>query len=157
LEHIGDYFSWKFEDFNGDGYKDIFLDKGGNVPELFDLLIYVPSIESFRQVINFDKFPAPVKIRGTRYFYSYHKSGCADMDWGSDLFYIHNYEATRIGNISGYECENSGIKDGLYIYKFHDKNKMLIKTLPIDKIHKIKDDKWGFIKEYWTKHCKLFV
>gem|GEM_PF-5245252 len=34
--------------------------------------------------------PPPQRINGTHYFYSYHKSGCADMDWDSDLFYIHN-------------------------------------------------------------------
>ena len=157
LKHPGDYFTWEFKDFNKDGYKDIYLDKGGNTPGRFDLLIYVPTTKSFEQVKNFEAFPAPEKIKGTKYYYSYHRSGCADMNWDSDLFYIKEYKVLRIGNISGRECENSGIKDGIYINKCRDEKKRLIKTFPIDTAHKFKEDKWGFIKEYWAKNYKSFL
>jgi hypothetical protein len=133
------------------------LDKGGNTPERFDLLLYVPATKSFRQIKNFENFPAPEKINGTKYYYSYHKSGCADANWDSDLFYINNFKAIRIGNISGRQCENSGIKDGLYINKFRNEKKILFKTFNIDTINKYKDYKWGFIKEYWVKNYKLFL
>ena len=156
LKHSGDYFTWEFKDFNKDGYKDIYLDKGGNTPERFDLLLYASTTKSFRQVKDFEYFPAPENISGTKYFYSYHKSGCADMNWDSDLFYIKDFKAVRLANISGNECENSGIKDGLYINKLSGEKKLLFKTLPIDTVHKFKDDKWGFIKKYWTEHYKLF-
>lgn len=157
LRHQGDYFGWKFEDFNKDGYKDIYLDKGGNTPEMFDLLLYVPLTKFFRQVKSFENFPAPVKIGTTKYYYSYHKSGCADANWDSDLFYIGNFKAIRIGNISGRQCQNSGIKDGLYINKLRNEKKILLKTLNIDTINKYKDNKWGFIEEYWTKNYELFL
>ncbi|HRH50674.1 MAG TPA: hypothetical protein PLP23_18105 [Panacibacter sp.] len=157
LKHSGEYFTWNFKDFNKDGYKDIYLDKGGNTPEWFDLLLYVPTTKSFRQVKDFEHFPAPERISGTKYFYSYHKSGCADMDWDSDLFYIKDFKAIRLANISGRECENSGIKDGLYINKLRGEKKILFKVLAIDTVHAYKEDKWGFIKAYWTKNHKLFL
>ena len=157
LRHLGDYFTWEFKDFNKDGYKDIYLEKGGNTPERFDLLLYVTTTRVFRQVKDFEYFPAPENIKGTRYFYSYHKSGCADMNWDSDLFYIKDCKAIRLANISGNECENSGIKDGLYITKVLGAKKFLFKTLSIDTVHTYKEDKWGFIKEYWTKNYKIFL
>ena len=157
LKHAGDYFTWEFKDFNRDGYKDIYLDKGSNIPERFDLLLYVAATKSFRQIKDFEKFPAPEKIDGAKYYYSYHKSGCADMNWDSDLFYIKDYKAIRLANISGRECENSGIKDGLYINKLRGEKKILLKTLAIDTVHTYKEDKWRFIKAYWTKNYKLFL
>ena len=157
LKHLGDYFIWEFKDFNKDGYKDIYLDKGGNTPERFDLLLYVPTTKLFRQVKEFENFPAPENITGTKYYYSYHKSGCADMNWDSDLFYIKDFKAIRLANISGRECENSGIKDGLYINKLIGDKKLLFKTLPIDTVHKFENDKWAFIKKYWSENYKLFL
>ena len=157
MEHSGDYFTWKFKDFNKDGYKDIYLDKGGNTPEWFDLFLYEPKTRSFRQIKGFEHFPAPENIGGTKFYYSYHKSGCADMNWDSDLFYIKNYTAIKIGNISGRECQDNGIKDGLYISKLSGEKKLPYKTLPIDTVHKFKDEKWGFIKKYWTENYKLFL
>ena len=157
LKHPGDYFTWQFKDFNEDGFKDIYLDKGGNTPEWFDLLLYVSSTKSFRQIKNFENFPAPEKINGTNYYYSYHKSSCADANWDSDLFRISNFKAIRIGNISGRQCDNSGIEDGLYIYKLRNEKLILFKTLKIDTLNQYKDHKWGFIKDYWTKNYKLFL
>jgi len=156
LRYSGDYFTWVFKDFNKDGYDDIYLDKGGNTPEWFDLLLYVPTTNSFRQVKGFEDFPAPENISGTKYFYSYHKSGCADMNWDSDLFYIKNFKAIRLANISGRECGNEGITDGLYISKVIGENKIPFKTLPIDTIHKFKQHKWKFIKKYWTENYNSF-
>jgi hypothetical protein len=156
LTHSGDSFTWEFKDFNQDGYKDIYLDKGGNTPERFDLLLYVPSAKTFRPIKNFENFPAPIKIVGTKYYYSYHKSGCADMNWDSDLFYIKDFKVIRIGNISGRECRNTGIKDGLYIYRLLGQKKTLIKTLPLDTAHNFKEGKWEFIKKYWTSNYKIF-
>ncbi len=157
LEHAGDYFSWEFKDFNKDGYKDIFLDHGGNTPGRFDLLLYIPATKSFRQIKDFESFPDPAEIIGTKYFYSYHRSGCADMNWDSDLFYIKNYKAIRVANISGCECGKSGIKDGLYISRIRGEKKILFKTLPIETIYKNKGDKWKFIKVYWAKNNRFFM
>jgi hypothetical protein len=62
-----------------------------------------------------------------------------------------------VGNISGRQCENSGEKDGLYINKFKDQKKILMKTMPIDTIRNYKNNKWGFIKEYWNRNYKEFL
>lgn len=79
------------------------------------------------------------------------------MNWDSDLFNIQNFKAVRIGNISGRECENSGIKDGVYINTVRGEKKTLVKTLPASTLAKYKDHKWGFIKDYWTRNYKQFL
>lgn len=152
----GDYFTWEMKDFDGDGNKDLFLDKGGNTPEWYDVLVFV-SADRYKKVDGFHLFPAPTQIKGTPYFYSYHKSGCADNNWDSDLFYVKNFKAIRIGNISGNACENSGTKGGVYINKVRGERTTRLKTLPVDTLATYKDYKWGFIKSYWTKNYKLFL
>ena len=149
----GSFFSLDFRDFNKDGYKDIFLDPGGNTPECFDLFLFVPPTGKFKQVKDFGFFPAPEQINKTKYYYSYHKNGCADLAWVSDLFYIKNFVAIRIGSISGDGC---GVKDGINIYKVKAGEKILFKTLPINTIKKYKEYKWGFIREYWNNNFRAF-
>ena len=152
----GEYFTWELRDFNGDGNKDILLDKGGNTPERYDLLLF-NSTNRYILIEEFDLFPAPTQIKGTKYYYSYHRSGCADMNWDSDLFYIQNFKAIRIGNISGRECEKGGVKVGLYINKVQGETKTLVNTLPIATLGTFKNHKWGFIKTYWTNKYKQFL
>lgn len=151
------YISVEFRDFNKDGYKDLFLDLGGNTPERYDLLLFNPKELKFVAVKDFRDFPAPVMIPGTWYYYSYHKSGCADLNWDSDLFYIKGNKVIKIGTISGRECNDSGVKDGLYVYKQKRAGKKLYKSLPIQTIYKYKEHKWGFIKQYWERNFKDFV
>lgn len=148
--------NFEFDDFNADGMKDIRVHFLGNVP--FDeLLLFDKTKKNFRLVKDFHDFPEPIALQGTKYYYSYHRSGCADMDWDSDLFYLDNYKAIRIGNIAGRQCDNrDGVKDAVYIHKVNGTKETLFKTLPIDTIWKYKDVKWGFIKEYWTKNYKQF-
>jgi hypothetical protein len=156
LKRRSDYRTCHFDDFNSDGYKDVFLEISGNTPDQFDLFLYVSKTKSFQQLKGFGNFPSAKRNNGTAYYYSYHKSGCADMNWDSDLFYISNFRAIRIANISGKECGNSGVNDGLYISKVQGDQKTLVKTLPIETIHKFKDDKWEFIKRYWIKNYRIF-
>lgn len=152
------YFDAEFKDFNKDGHQDIILHYSSNAPMVLDLFLYDATTGRFREVKDFRDFPAPEHIKGTKFYYSYHKSGCADMNWDSDLFYIKNYKAIRIGNIAGRQCNNrDGVKDAVYIYKVLGDKEKLFKTLPIDTIWKYKDFKWGFIKEYWPKNYKLFM
>jgi hypothetical protein len=118
----------------------------------------MPAFRKFREVENFRDFPAPVQIQGTKFYYSYHKSGCADMNWDSDLFYIENFKAIRIGNIAGRQCGNrDGEKEAVYIYKVRGGNEKLFKKFPIDIIANFKDYKWGFIREYGAKNYKKFM
>ena len=152
------YFDAEFKDFNKDGHQDIILHYSSNAPMVLDLFLYMPATRKFREVKDFREFPAPEQIKGTKFLYSYHKSGCADMNWDSDLFFIENFKAIRIGNIAGRQCDNrDDVKDAVYIHKVRSDKEKLFKTLPIDTIWKYKNFKWGFIQEYWTKNYKAFL
>ena len=152
------YFDAEFKDFNKDNYQDIILYHSSNTSMVLDLFLYVPTTGKFREVKNFRDFPAPEQIKGTKFYYSYHKSGCADMNWDSDLFYIDNFRTIRVGNISGRQCNNrDGVKEAVYIHRVRGDKEKLFKKLPIETIWKYKDFKWGFINEYWTKNYKLFM
>lgn len=146
-------FSFEFKDYNGDGYRDLVFEVSSNVPEMMDVYLYSPSRRGFRELKDARKFPAPIRIKGTPYYYSYHKGGCADMVWASDLFYIHNSAAVALGNIQGEECKT---EEGVYIYKIRAGKKRLVKKLPIKTIYTYKGGKWGFIDAYWKKYYKQF-
>jgi len=147
----------KFVDFNGDGYKDILIEYMTNVPGIEDLLLYDKTKSTYKKVIDLQQFPSAERIGNSNYYYSYHRSGCADMDWDSDLFYIENYKTIKIGNISGNECGDTGVKDGIYISKVQGEKQTEIAKLPISTIKRYKDYKWGFIKQYWHKNYKKFL
>jgi len=146
----------KFVDFNGDGYQDLIVRYMTNVPDICELILYDQKLKKFIKITGFDAFPAPAKLPGIKMYYSYHRSGCADSNWGSDLFVIRNFKAVKLGSISGVECDESDIKDGVYIYKTKSKQ-ILYKKLPIETIHDYKGDKWGFINDYWKHHYKAFL
>ncbi|MDZ4751686.1 MAG: hypothetical protein SGI87_08745 [Flavobacteriales bacterium] len=97
--------NFEFEDFNGERLKDIRVHCVSNTPSVQNLLLFDPRIDNFVEVADFYRYPAPEAIVVTKYFYSYHKSGCADMNWDSDLFYIENFKTVCSGNISGKWCE----------------------------------------------------
>lgn len=140
-------------DFNEDGYLDIELHFMTNVPGVNELLIFDPELKSFTEIENFSNFPSSLKINGTDLFYSYHRSGCADANWDSDLFYLKENKAIKIGNIHTIECDNEN-DNGIYIYKVNGENKKQIKLIPIEK--KDFDNKWDFIEKYWTENYKEF-
>lgn len=149
--------NFEFADFNNDGYKDIRINYLSNVPAVQDLLLFDKKNNTFKLVENFSAYPDPKAIPGSKYYYSYHRSGCADMNWDSDLFFIKDFKTTRIGNISAYECENSDTTDGIYIYKIKGLQRSFVNTKPISVIYSYQDHKWGFIKSYWLKHYKKFL
>jgi hypothetical protein len=151
------YFNIEFKDLDKDGNVDILGDWGGHIPERYDLFLFVGKTGQYRRVDNFSKFPAPVMVSGTKYYYSYHKSGCADMDWDSDLFYLSNYKAIRIGTISGLQCFSKDEPMGIFIYKVSKGKKILINKLKPEATAAYEEGKWGFIKDYWTSSWKKFV
>lgn len=155
---LTDYFTRiEFDDFNGDGFDDLRLGFMSNTPGIQDLYLFDKTRQIFRMVEGFNNFPDPNRITGTKFYYSYHKSGCADMNWGSELFYLEKFHAKAIGKIDGYQCRESDKYFGLYIYKSKGVKFELIETLPIDTIWTYKDSKWGFIKDYWSKSYKKFL
>lgn len=144
-EEVADAF---FEDLNKDGYKDIKITYFTNVPGIENVLLYDKYKKSFKKVKGFDEYPDTHKVGTTLCYYSYHRSGCADMDWTSDLFYIKNFKCVRLGTIEGYECGDRDIKNGVYIYKIVNGKKAKIRQLNIKSIYYYKDYKWGFIEAY---------
>jgi hypothetical protein len=147
------YFDFTFQDFNNDGCSDILLEWEGNVPERYSLFLYKTKNRRFEEVLNFSNFPAPKFIKGTKYLYSYRRAGCADESWASDLFFIQNNSTVRVGDIKGDGC---GTKKGIYISKVHQAKEFLLNTLPLGTIQKYKDNKFGFINQYWNKNWKIF-
>lgn len=149
---IKSYPDIEFIDFDNDGFKDLII----NFVGYQDLILYDSKSKQFERIANFVNYPNPKPIMGTKYFYSYHKSGCADNVWDSDLFYIEDFRTVKIGNIHGHDCDNEPIENGIYIYKIQGENKDPIRTLPIDTLNQYSDYKWGFIADFWIKNFKMF-
>ncbi len=147
---------FEFTDFDGDGNKDIRIYYVSNIPDIQGLILYDTINHTFEPVIGFNNYPDPQPIKGTKFYYSYHRSGCADMNWDSDLFFIEDFKVVKIGNIAGRECENGDEKNGIYIYKVDGENRSLYKMLPVNTINDYKDTKWGFIREFWTENYQEF-
>lgn len=144
----------EFKDFNGDGFLDIIIHYITNVPGIYDLALFDQKSGKFKMVQNFDAFPAAEKIKNSNYYYSYHRSGCADANWDSDLFKIVNYKAIRLGNIQGLGCERID-KNGIFIHKVQ--NEELIQIEEYKREPNYYNDKWDFIKNYWAKNYRKFI
>jgi hypothetical protein len=142
-----------FTDFNEDGFLDIELHFMTNVPGVNEILIFNPELKNFTEIENFSSFPASIKIKNTDYYYSYHRSGCADSNWDSDLFYLKENKAIKIGNIHTIECDNDD-DNGIYFYKVNGENKEQIKLIHIEK--KDFKNKWDFIEKYWSENYEEF-
>ncbi|QNK61559.1 hypothetical protein H7F33_13445 [Pedobacter sp. PAMC26386] len=148
--------SFKFIDFNNDGYKDLLMNYATNVPGIQDLILFNPKSNRFQKVIDFPDYPASVHIKGTNYYYSYHRSGCADMAWDSDLYMLQQNRIIKTGQISGSECEDSAEKNNIHIYAFQHKKRKTITVYPIKILDKYKNRKWDFIESYWKKNYSRF-
>jgi len=148
---------FRFEDFNHDGFDDIRVFYMGNVPGFENLILYDPLLKRFKIVDGFNNFPDPERIKGTKFYYSYVRAGCADLNWVSNLFYLSDFQAVHIATIYGEGCVDARSKKGMYIYKIDNDAKKLTKKLSIDIIENYKDYKWGFLKSYWSKHYKEFL
>src|SRR5690606_29469798 len=111
-----------------------------------------------RLVNGFDRFPESQQLEtNPKYYFSYHRAGCADMNWVSDLFFIKNYKTIHIGQIYGKGCD-ANIKEEPQIIEIYriidnaDDKEKLIEKLPY--LENIPDfsDKWDFIKKYWENN-----
>lgn len=145
---------FEFSDFDEDGFPDLNFYIRNNI-ELRNLYLFDDKTFTFRFVEDFENFPDPIRIKGTRYYYSYHRSGCADQAWDSDLFKILNYRAVRLGNIAGRGC--GGTDEGIYISKVVDQRKVLLEKLPLSVVSKYEELKWGFIADYWNRKYRVFA
>ena len=95
----------KFPDFDKDGNKDIMLTYMGN-NFTYDLYLFDKTKNVFKFVKGFHRFPEAIQLKtNPKYYYSYHRAGCADLNWISDLFYIDNFKSIHVGQIYGKGCD----------------------------------------------------
>jgi hypothetical protein len=151
----------KFPDFDRDGNKDIILTYMGNNFTYY-LYLFDKTNNIFKIVDGFERFPEAIQLKtNPKYYYSYHRAGCADMNWVSDLFYIDNFRSIHIGHIYGKGCDFE-VKENpqvIEIYKITDnreENGKLIEKLPYLKSISDFGDKCKFIEKYWNKNYEKF-
>lgn len=143
--------SFKFIDFNGDGYKDITLELRGVDSGAQDLIIYDLKSKGFKLAGNCSNAE---KIPKTKFYYSY-EDCCMGRNWSSDLFYISNSKIINVGHIK----YNDG--EGICFYKLNGKKKTFIKkwrvringSTPITTGRHIDFD----LKLYWVKYWRNFI
>lgn len=145
---------FEFEDFDKNGILDIRLNHITNVGGISELIFYDLNNKKFKPVKDFENFPSPIKIEKTNFYYSYHRSGCSDSNWDSDLFYIEDYKCFKIGNISGRGCVGEK-RNGIFINKFLNDKEVEINWIKRDTGYY--ENKWEFIENYWTKNHLKFI
>lgn len=150
------YHDLDLTDINKDGYKDLRVYFVSNTPNQCDNYLFNPKLKKFRLVENC--YLDIEKVKGSDFYFSYNRAGCADMNWESYLSKIENDTLVHYGYIKGTGCK-SNTSQTLEIYKITDpvnENKILIKTFPYQDFIPKHGDKLDFIKTYWAEHYKLF-
>jgi len=143
----------QFIDFDEDGYLDIRLNLVTNVPNISNLALFNPTTKTFELVKDFGFFPAAKKIKGSPFYYSYSRSGCADFDWESELFLMQHYEITTLGKMIGTGCEDHAFT-GIKIYKCNADYDSLVKT--ISRKAGYDKSRFDFMESYWKGNFELF-
>ncbi|MBU1009703.1 MAG: hypothetical protein KKD74_06170 [Bacteroidetes bacterium] len=159
--YAGGLTNLQFPDFDNDGNKDIMLTYMGNN---FTYLLYLfdNTNNEFKFIEGFDRFPDAMQLKtNPKYYYSYHRAGCADLNWVSDLFYIDNFKSKHIGHIYGQGCDFEVIENPqvIKIFKITDnkgENKKQIEELPYLKNIPDFGDKWDYIEKYWNENYEKF-
>ena len=153
------YFKLELIDIDEDGYKDIRVFAFSNTPNQCDNYLFDKTTSSFKLIENCDLDIK--KVKGTTFFYSYNRAGCADLNWESNLSKIENFKLVNYGYIHGQGCdfeinENPQVIEIYKVVNSDTDEKKLIKKLPYQKHIKEFGDKWEFIENYWTKNYKAF-
>ena len=152
----------KFPDFDNDSNKDIMLTYMGNNFTYY-LYLFDKANNDFKFIDGFDRFPSSQQLKtNPKYYYSYHRAGCADFDWVSDLFYIQSYKTIHIGHIYGKGCDadpevEPQIIEVSKIIDNNSDNEKIFEKLPYKKNVPMFGDKWNFIKKYWQKNYSKFI
>jgi hypothetical protein len=140
-----------FVDFDGDGYKDVLLERRGVDSGTQDLLLYDHKTRKFIMVGNCSN---AIRVKHTKYFYSY-EDCCMGRNWDSDLFFISNFKIVNLAHIKyrdGY---------GLKFYKSRNEKNILKERwnvringdTPIASGRHIEFD----LGDYWTKNYTKYV
>lgn len=143
-------------DFDKDGNSDILLDYIGNNPT-FHLYLYDISTSTFRHIDNYLSFPEGQQLEGNReLYYSYHRAGCADLNWVSDLFTIKDFKITHLAHLYAEGCE--GEQQGISVFKVianKSDSTTLIETIKYSSEQN--DSKGDIIKKYWNENWTKFL
>lgn len=153
------YSEVKFLDINEDGYSDIRVYFFSNFPNQCDNYFFSNKTKKFKLVENCDLDIK--KIKGTNFYFSYNKAGCADMNWESYLSKIENNILVNYGYIYGQGCD-SRLEESpqmIEIYKVSEADstkKKLIQRFPYLKYIPNFEGKWSFIENYWKQNYRVF-
>ena len=153
--------SIKYPDFNRDGYPDVLLSYTGNNNSYY-LYLFDKKANKFRKVDDYGNFPDAIQLRSnSKYYYSYHRAGCADLNWVSDLFKLKNYQIVQIGEINGLGCDYNIRKrpKKIEIYKISEKGSAqwkLVAKLAYNRCIPDNGKKFDFISAYWNRNWKAF-
>jgi hypothetical protein len=143
-------------DFDKNGSSDILLDYIGNNPTYF-LYLYDSKTSAFKNIDDYKGFPEGQQLdSNSQLYYSYHRAGCADLNWVSDLFAIKNFKITHLAHIYAEGCEDE--QQGISVFKIIGNNSdrtTLIETIPYS--DEQNDSKWDIIKKYWNENYIKFL
>jgi hypothetical protein len=157
MDYTGPKGGREFLDFNNDGLIELEItwiyQTNRSWLYLFDRID-----SAFKRVSAFWGFPdAKTLSKGSQFFYSYVKTGCADNDWVSYLFKIQDFTTAKIAAIIGQGCEYNNSDSQIIIRKYTIENDFeQVEKLPYDQINSFSDHEWGFIKNYWRKNISRF-
>lgn len=165
-------------DVNGDGYEDLKIGFTSDAPGSENLWLYIKDKKTYKKVIHFGDFHTAERIPKTNYYYSFDaKPPCVSKlnpsdsshakseksatyytgeNLTSELFYIKNFEAIKIGSLKQYICDADEIK-GVHIYRFKNGKDIKYAQFPVQILGRYKFHGYFFFEKYWTKNYKLFL
>jgi hypothetical protein len=152
---------FEYPDFDSNGYTDILFAYIGINPTYF-LYLFNNVTNKFIKIQNYSEFPYSRKLSvNPKYYYSYQRAGCADMNWVSDLFTISDLKIIHLGHIYGQGCDANTLEEPqvIDIFRIPDNDedrKILIEKLPYLENIPTFGDKWDFIDKYWNKNYTKF-
>ncbi len=121
---------FELKDLEGNGVLDVELNYISNIGGVKEWVVFDAKSGTFRNIKDFVAFPSSEKLAGTKYFYSDHRMGCAGGMWGSELFFIENFEAKAIARIFIVRCPDADYTHGVTIYKIGGKSEQIVEQMP---------------------------
>jgi hypothetical protein len=135
------------------GILDIRIHQMTNVGGISELIVFDQVNKRFNEVELFDNYPSPTKIGNTNFYYSYHRSGCADFNWGSELYIIENHKVVQLGYIEGIGCDDEE-RNGIFVFK--NNGNLETEVYSEKREPGFYGDKWEYIEQYWKKNYQAF-
>jgi hypothetical protein len=148
-----------FLDINEDGYKDIRIYFFSSFPNQCDNYLFDKKTKTFKYIENCDL--DITKIKGTDFYFTYNKAGCADMNWESYLCKIEKNVLVNYGYIYGRGCDSKEEEKPqvIEIYKVNEagiNQRKLFECIPYLKHIPKFEEKWDFIQKYWKQNYRVF-